>query len=710
MKKITLSMSLALLLSGSIYGAEEMKAIEVVNIATKTAKSIDGVAASVEVVTQKEIEKMGAENLKDIISKTPGINMQYGTFPSASSKSKSSISIRGMSANGTLFLINGRRVAGEVANPYELNRIPASVIERIEIVKGPNSSLYGADAVGGVINIITKKPKDEMKIDAGVRYSMNEHSEAQNMSLNLSLQGKNDKLGYTAYASYITTDPYTQKDNENVWVPMGRKPSQTPHAVLPDMTSIDDNYAEDVTYREDSEIYTLGTRLTYDFTSDLVAGLDINYFDEEREGLYIGYFHPSNYKFTGGPNAGKPVPVYNVPVNTKDKNNRLDLSVDVAYSPTDDLEIKARVYNSVYEKRNTTTTKHYTDMGYESESDSAKNGMDADVDLIVSELSATYLLNDAQLLSVGAEYRDEKRSSSVFTQGSEMTEKKVDYQSIYIQDEWEISDKFNAILGARYDAISNAENKATYRLGGIYEFSRLAKLRANFAQGYRTPDIREMYIHKQTPNGLQIGADVMGYDLKPESIDSFEIGLGGHNNQLSYDAVIFYNQVENMIDQVMGNYNGNAAYTFENIADANTKGIELSFNYQITDTLSTNLFWTELRTENETTKKDLEFQPERTVMLGLNYEAMKGLEFGLVAKHIGEQHYTSVTNRGAPTETTDANAKTESFYVADFTTNYELNEMIEIYGGVNNIGDTTVEDVLGASVGRYYFAGARFSF
>lgn len=710
MKKITISASLALLISTASYGAEDMKAIEVVSIATKTAKNIDGVTATVVVVTQKEIQKMGAESLKDIIAKTPGINMQYGTFPSASSKSKSSISIRGMSANGTLFLIDGRRVAGEVANPYELDRIPASIIERIEIVKGPNSSLYGADAVGGVINIITKRPIEGMKIDAGVRYGINEYRKAQNMNLNLSIQGKNDKFGYSTYANLTTTDPHTQKDNENVWVPMGKKPSQTPVAVLPDMTSIHDNYAEDVTYREDSQVYTLGTRLTYDFTSDLVAGLDINYFNEEREGLYIGYFHPSNYKFTGGPNAGKPVPVYNVPVNTKDKNNRLDLSVDVVYSPSDDLEIKTRVYNSVYEKRNTTSTKHYADMGYASEGESEKNGMDADVDLLVGELSATYLLNDANLLSVGTEYRNETRSSSVFTQSSQMTEKKVDYQSIYLQDEWEVSDEFNAILGARYDAISNAQNKATFRLGGIYEFDKLAKLRANFAQGYRTPDIREMYIHKQTPNGLNVGADVMGYDLKPESIDSFEIGLGGHNNKLSYDVVVFYNKVQNMIDQVMGTYNGNAAYTFENIADANTKGIELSASYQITDSLSTNLFWTELRTENEKTKKDLEFQPERTVMLGLDYEAMKGLNLGLVAKHIGEQHYTSVTNRGAPNETTDSNAKTKSFYLADFTVDYEMSKMIEIYGGVNNIGDTTVEDVLGSSVGRYYFAGARFHF
>jgi len=710
MNRIKISVSLALLMSSCALFAEDMKAIEVVNIATKTAKSIDGVAASVEVVTQKEIEQMGAESLKEIIDKTPGINVQYGTFPSASSKSKSSISIRGMSANGTLFLVDGRRVAGEVANPYDLDRIPASIIQRIEIVKGPMSSLYGADAVGGVINIITKRPTDDFKIDAGARYGVNEDGDAQNINLNLSLQGKNNDFGYSAYAGYTTTDPYTQKESENVWVPMGKKPSQTPVKVLPNMTTIQDNYIEDVTYREDSTVYTLGTRLSYDFSSDVVAGIDVNYFNEEREGVYIGYFHPSNFKFAGGPNAGRPVPVYNVPVNTKDENHRLDLSADVAYAPNDELEIKARVYSSSYEKRNTTSAKNYTDMNYASEGASQKNGMNADVDILVGELSATYLANDTHLLTAGGEYRDETRKSSVFTQASQMTEKKVDYQSIYLQDEWEVNDKFNAILGARYDAISNADNKATFRIGGIYEFNRLAKLRANFAQGYRTPDIREMYIHKQTPNGLQVGADVTGYDLKPESTTAYEVGLGGHNNKFRYDLVVFYNQVEDMISQVMGTYNGKAAYTFENVANVNSMGMELSAGYQILDSLEANLFWTELQTENEDTNKDLEFQPDRTLMLSFNYEVKKGLNLGLIGKYIGQQHYTKVTNRGAPNESKDPNAKTDAFTIVDFTLNYEIDKSFEIYGGVNNIADTTVDNVLGSNVGRYYFTGARIHF
>ena len=404
MNKIKLSISLALLLNSSAYAMENMEAIEVVSIATKTQKSIDGIAESVDVVTQKEIQKMGASSLKDILDRTSGLMMQYGTFPSASSKSKSSVSIRGMGANGTLFLLDGRRLAGEVKNPYDLERIPASMIERIEIVKGPMSSLYGADAVGGVINIITKKPTEKMRIDVDARYGANGDSQANSTNLSLSIQGKNKGFGYSAYAGLKTTDPYTQKEVADVYAktPTGNiKPSAHPN---PSINNIKDTYDVDTTYREDSTIYTLGTRLSYNFTSDLVAGIDMNYFNEERDGVYIGYVHPSAAK----------VPIYNSPVNSHDENNRLDLSIDVEYAPTDELNIKARIYKSSYEKRNTTTAKYWAEYGYSSEEASKNAAMNADVDITVYETSATYLATDEHLLTGGLEYRDERRKSSVF--------------------------------------------------------------------------------------------------------------------------------------------------------------------------------------------------------------------------------------------------------------------------------------------------------
>jgi len=234
----------------------------------------------------------------------------------------------------------------------------------------------------------------------------------------------------------------------------------------------------------------------------------------------------------------------------------------------------------------------------------------------------------------------------------------------------------------------------------------MAKLRANFAQGFRTPDIREMYINMNTPNGPQRGADVMGYDLKPESTDAYELGLSGRNSKFSYSLVTFYNKIENRIEATKIG----AITTFINVGRANTYGTELSFNYQLLNNLESSLFWTELRTENEDTKKDLEYNPDRTIMLSFDYQATKALNLGITGKYIGEQHYTDIINRGSSTQTSNANAKTDTFNIIDITTNYDISKKFEIYGGINNIGDTSIDDVLGSNVGRYYYVGVRGSF
>lgn len=109
-------------------------------------------------------------------------------------------------------------------------------------------------------------------------------------------------------------------------------------------------------------------------------------------------------------------------------------------------------------------------------------------------------------------------------------------------------------------------------------------------------------------------------------------------------------------------------------------------------------------------KKDLEFQPERTVRISLNYTPTKALEIGIIAKYIGQQHYTEVINRGTPTETTNPEAIADAYTLVDLNLEYKLNKMFEVYGGINNVADEGVDDILGSNVGRYYFAGARVHF
>lgn len=90
-----LSVCASVICLGADGSVPELETITVTT-ATKTEKTIDGVAASVMVITKEDIQKIGAESLKEIINQTPGLTIQYGTFPSASSKSKGSVVLRGM--------------------------------------------------------------------------------------------------------------------------------------------------------------------------------------------------------------------------------------------------------------------------------------------------------------------------------------------------------------------------------------------------------------------------------------------------------------------------------------------------------------------------------------------------------------------------------------------------------------------------------------
>jgi len=313
---------------------------------------------------------------------------------------------------------------------------------------------------------------------------------------------------------------------------------------------------------------------------------------------------------------------------------------------------------------------------------------------------------------MGAEYRDEKRDSSVFTFSKDMTRKSVDYQAIYFQDEWEVSDTLNIIAGGRYDAISNADNKPTFRLGAVKNLDGGVNLRANFAQAYRTPDIREMYINKQTPAGLMIGADHTGYNLKPEFTNSYEVAVGGKNSGFEYDVALFLNQIEDRIEQVQGESDN--SFTFKNVSKAETKGVEARVGYTFANKIATGLSWNELRTKNKDTGKSLEFTPERTISANIDIPVNKNFKMGLLATYIGEQDYSDVMMKKVNNKPTKVKVDktTEDYTLVDLTASYAFGDKMQyqINAGVNNLFDEKVDAVLGSNVGTYTYIGVSVDF
>lgn len=133
---------------------------EVVVTATKVEEAAEDIANDVTVITRKEIESGSYRNLSEVVRSVTGLKLfEYGS-PGASS----SVSLRGSTSEQTLVMIDGKRLNKPGDGQVDLNAIPVPLenIERIEILRGASSALYGADAMGGVINIITKVPDESV--------------------------------------------------------------------------------------------------------------------------------------------------------------------------------------------------------------------------------------------------------------------------------------------------------------------------------------------------------------------------------------------------------------------------------------------------------------------------------------------------------------------------------------------------------------------
>ncbi|WP_157278067.1 TonB-dependent receptor plug domain-containing protein [Aliarcobacter butzleri] len=687
MKRIFLSSTLAMSLVTTGFAQTKLDEI-FITTATKTEKNIDGISASVVVITKEDIEKISATTLKDILDKVPSINAQFGRFPHASALSKGAISIRGVGPNGTLILLDGKRLSGETEQPYEMSRIPASIIERIEIVKGSMSTLYGSDAIGGVINIITKKSINTNNTTLDVKYGANSHSQAREKNANFSTLGNIDGFKYKVFASTIDTSSYkinkdyTQKvinPNTGATIPSMMNPQSGKSGVL------------GVTYGDDSTVNNAGISLKKNVTDNLTLGVDLNYFKEDREGSYLGSSQAT----------GLPGMVLNTPVNSKDDNKRVDVSTFAKYYVNDDLTTSLKLYESYYKKRNETTPLNFVGP--------VNKRFSANVKIDDIESITTYALNDVNLLTFGLDYRKETRDSAAInpdSQSSDFIKKNIEYKSVYLQDEIKLSDTLNAIIGTRYDDISNADSKTTFQAGVVQKLGENTRIRANYAQGYRAPDIAELFVVAPLyKDGKRYGSEVVNnfktstYDLKPEKSDTFELALANNFENFNSEIVLFKTMVKDKIESVAYGTGGSKYYTSENLDKVDINGVEVNLDYKFTESFDTQFNLTYLDTEDKNTNKELTYTPSLSASLNLNYKLLDDLASNIALRYIGKQYEDQANDN-----------KLDDYTLVDLGLNYNINKITSIYGGVDNIFDKKVDERVNINVGTYYFAGVKVSF
>ena len=171
---VSLAVSTAIALSASglqVASAQQQSVEEVVVTGSRIKReNIEAAALPVTVITSEQIEESGDTSVADFVRDLP-----FNSFGSARQRSGSSaqsfagVSLRGLGEGRTLILIDGRRapVAPNVGNAQDLNSIPLAAVERIEIITTGASAIYGSDAIGGVMNIITRKDFNGVQIAVG---------------------------------------------------------------------------------------------------------------------------------------------------------------------------------------------------------------------------------------------------------------------------------------------------------------------------------------------------------------------------------------------------------------------------------------------------------------------------------------------------------------------------------------------------------------
>ena len=214
--------------------AEEQSPIIVT--ATRTAQTVDDSLASVTVITAKQIEQQQPDDLIDLLNAISGIDMtNNGGMGKATS-----MFMRGTSSAHVLVMIDGIKIGSATSGSIAFQHIPVSQIERIEIVRGPRSSLYGSEAIGGVIQIFTKKGTKQEQANIELSYGTYATSK-----ISAGISGGNDKTTYSINASSLKTNGFDAKDdsetdndgynNESITLNISHKISDSSSLVLSTM-------------------------------------------------------------------------------------------------------------------------------------------------------------------------------------------------------------------------------------------------------------------------------------------------------------------------------------------------------------------------------------------------------------------------------------------------------------------------------------------
>lgn len=542
--------AIALALSAGVVSAEDVVQTETVHVtASRVEQELMDVPMSVSVMTSEDIERESGKTIADYLDSIPGVEVQND-----GSQGLKRIQIRGESTFRTLVMIDGQKVSEHKSMSGTPILVDPSQIERIEVIKGPASVLYGSDAIGGAVNIITKKggrKPFEGYVTGGLDTS------ASGKTLAGGIAGHVNGWSYRINGSV--------EDFGELDTPVGKVENT------------------EFTSRSGSLF------LAYDINENIQVGGSFDTFDlESKSANQIGVLEGSMRDFYVD------IPEW--------KRSKGALFVDMK-NLTDNL-VRLRM-DTFYQK----TTKQMENLVQPAAMLlSMQNWADNDLRQTGFSVQSDWQLGEHYLVA-GYEYsHDDLDAKSRFTMAGGMMDTRESYDakqethSVYASAESPVTDEFTLNYGVRYTWVSGeatmrgqevgnrpgapygekndaSDGHAVFNLGAVWRVLDDVALRASWAQGYRYPTMQELYITTQMGGGIAYANP----DLKPETSDNFEVGVRWESERVSLDAAVFYNMADDYITDVsIGNRPGYMSVTrFMNVGEATTYGLETTLSYAL---------------------------------------------------------------------------------------------------------------------------------
>lgn len=662
-----LTLSVLLGLSSPVYAQDIQNndvvvTPDVVVTATRTQEEVKAVPQTVEVITKEDIEQLGATDVYSALRLAANVDV------TSAGMAGHNVMIRGMSTNHTLILIDGKRFAGEdtsaTQNVYALGRLSLSNIERIEIVRGSASAQYGSDALGGVINIITKKSKEPSVM---VGFSTGSESINNYYHIDFGKQG-NFSSTFDMRFSDVRKNMQAGDEGSNYYGPIQ-----------------DFNFAG-----------------AWDLGKDKEIDLTLGYYNEHTKADYT-----DKYTSTG------------VLQTSKDKKEWYDYrryDYSLGYSgKTDNSDYMIRTFYSRLDKEN--NLYNYRN-NFPGSMENILGSMYPKYDWDKStytlwgiEGKNTVQLSDNHLLTFGGEYRQNKVEGTRLSDGGDnvhqvsqsgngimsnkyYSDKEINTWAGYIQDEWQVNDKLLVIPSVRYDHDSSFGGEVTPKIGATYFISDNSRIKANWGKGFKAPTISELYMAMHRAMGGQTVNVYGNPDLKPEKSTSWDISFEAEKDNNFGKLTYFNNDVKNLITtkQIGSSYYDQS---YVNVDEAEIDGVEMEIGRNLDDkwTIKATSNWLDATDKVSGDRLDNRARNMTTLQLLYDDHDDWGYSAILWQQWANKYHY----------DDNDYN-----FTTTNFVLNKKFGEGNRVYAGVDNIFDKKISDI--GLDGMIWRLGAEWTF